>query len=207
MGGSSGGGGGDSSPKGVTIKGGKMKASQRTSSLDRTTNMQREAKATTAGKKFGVMTIEQRRDKAISQLEKRLENPQLPRIGIGGIATGAISDANLRRQIEALRGGADPNFSRSSTGEYVAVGVTTSKGVMGSAGDISGMTASGAKTIIGSDDPSNAVTPEVTSEIVPDDAGNVGLTGGRSTRGSKRTRGKRFGGAGADYGTGILSGN
>ena len=204
MGGGGGSSSGDSQPRGVTIRGGKMKASTPTSSLDRTTDMQREAKATTAGKEFGVMTIEQRREKAISDLEGRLETPQLPRVGFGGVATGAVSEMNLKRQIEALRAGGDPNFARTATGEYVAVGVTTSKGTMGQQGDIVGMSPvqRGSTLMANGGDTTPAVTPEVTPEVVPDDM-QTAMLSGEVTK-TRRTRGKRFGGAGSGEGEGIL---
>lgn len=153
----SGGGGGDgppmdnNSPSGVTIRGGRMRASTPTSSIDRTTDRQLEEKVTTAGKTFGVMDVNQRRDMAIKQLEKRLANPQ---IRFGGIGT-AVSNINLRNQIEALKAGGVANFNRSETGEYVAVGVTTeSGGTLGREGQISGMTARGkeASSTIGQDE-------------------------------------------------------
>lgn len=201
MGGSSGGGGGDSQPRGVTIRGGKMRASTPTSSLDRTTDMQREAKATTAGKEFGVMSEQQRRDLAISQLQQRLDKPDIPRIGI----VGAMTEASLRRQIEALQGGATPEFMRSTeSGKYVAVGATTAKGTLGRQGEISGMTARPQTTMMQPDngDSTPEVTPEVTPEIVPDDAQAAMLSGAASK--TRRTRGKRFGGAGSGEGEGIL---
>ena len=65
------------------------------------------------------------RDAARMQLENRLINPQLPRIGFGGVATGAISEANLKRQLSALEAGGRPQFRRTRTGRYVATGVTS----------------------------------------------------------------------------------
>lgn len=66
------------------------------------------------------------RDAARMQLENRLINPQLPRIGFGGVATGAISEANLKRQLSALEAGGRPQFRRTRTGRYVTTGVTSS---------------------------------------------------------------------------------
>jgi len=205
MGGSSGGGGGDSQPRGVTIRGGRMRASTPTSSLDRTTDMQREAKATTAGKEFGVMSEQQRRDLAISQLKDRLENPAIPAISFLGVSSRAIQEANLRKQISALEAGAAPEFMRSTeSGKYVAVGATTAKGTLGRQGEISGMTARPQTTMMQPDngDRTPEVTPEVTPEIVPDDA-QAAMLSGEAIK-TRRTRGKRFAGAGSGEGEGIL---
>jgi len=138
------------------------------------------------------------RQGAIYDLQKRMQNV------VPG-TLGAMSRLNLQKQIDALKAGGTPTKALSSSGRYVTVGVQTKDGQMLGRKSAGGDTAMLFDTQGG--DGSGAVTSEVTSEIVPDDAGNVGLTGGRSTRGSKRTRGKRSGGAGADYGTGILSGN
>lgn len=205
MGGSSSGGGGDSQPKGITIKGGKLKASTPTSSLDRTTDMQQEAKATTAGKEFGVMTQKQRTELAISQLKDRLENPAIPAIGFMGVTSNIIQEANLKAQIKALESGATPEFVRSTeSGQYVAVGATTAKGTLGRQGEISGMTARPQTTMMQPDngDRTPEVTPEVTPEIVPDDA-QASMLSGEAIK-TRRTRGKRFGGAGSGEGEGIL---
>ena len=138
----SGGGGNDSGGGGVTIRGGRMRSSTPYSSVDRTTDRQVEEKATIAGKTFGVMNEDERRELAISQLEERLENPQLPSMGIGGGTSAVISSINLKNQIAALKAGAKANFTRSNTGKYVAVGVTTEGGgTLGREGEISGMTA------------------------------------------------------------------
>lgn len=63
------------------------------------------------------------RDAARMQLENRLINPQLPKIGIGGIATGKVAEANIKRQLDLLASGGRPQFRRTSTGRYVATGV------------------------------------------------------------------------------------
>ena len=133
--------GGNDSPQGVTIRGGKLKGGY-ASSIDRTTDRQLEAKVTTAGKTFGVMSQKERNELAISQLEDRLKNPQLPAVSAFGVTSAVVSKKNLENQLKALRGGANANFSRSTdSGEYVAVGVTTDKGTLGQEGEIAGMTA------------------------------------------------------------------
>jgi len=63
------------------------------------------------------------RDAARMQLENRLINPQLPSIGIGGVATGKIAEANLKRQLDLLASGGKPQFRRTATGRYVTTGV------------------------------------------------------------------------------------
>lgn len=65
------------------------------------------------------------RDAARMQLENRLINPQLPRIGAFGITTGIISDMNLKKQLSDLEAGGRPQFRRTRTGRYVATGVTS----------------------------------------------------------------------------------
>lgn len=134
------------------------------------------------------------RQGAISDLQKRLENT------IPG-TIGAISRANLQRQIDALKAGGTPTKALSVGGRYVTVGVTTKDGKT-----IGRQTAGGDVAKLfdsqGGDDTSPMITPEFTGETSPDDAG-TGLTGA-TKRGSRRsTRGKRFGGAG-DFGQGIL---
>jgi hypothetical protein len=66
------------------------------------------------------------RDAARMQLENRLLNPQLPRIGAFGVSTGIIADMNLKRQMSALEAGGRPQFRRTRTGRYVATSVTSS---------------------------------------------------------------------------------
>lgn len=65
------------------------------------------------------------RDAARMQLENRLINPQLPRIGAFGVTTGIISDMNLKKQLSDLEAGGRPQFRRTRTGRYVATGVTS----------------------------------------------------------------------------------
>lgn len=133
-------------PSGVKIRGGRLKNGY-ASSIDRTTDRQLEAKVTTAGKEFGVMNEEERRQLAITQLEDRIKNPQLPAVGAFGGSSAVVSTKNLENQLKALRAGGMANFSRSTnSGQYVAVGVTTDKGTLGQEGEISGMTARKAPT-------------------------------------------------------------
>lgn len=64
-------------------------------------------------------------DAARMQLENRLLNPQLPRIGAFGVTTGVISDMNLKKQLSDLEAGGRPQFRRTRTGRYVTTGVTS----------------------------------------------------------------------------------
>ena len=64
-------------------------------------------------------------DAARMQLENRLINPQLPRIGAFGVTTGIISDMNLKKQLSDLEAGGRPQFRRTRTGRYVTTGVTS----------------------------------------------------------------------------------
>ena len=206
-----GGGGGGDEPSGITIKGKKGQAgvtfSGYASSLDTTNDKQLEAKATTASKTFGAMTAAQRRAKSISELERRLEKSQLTLPSFGGAVATVVSRQNLRNQISALKEGGFGEYVRSETGAYVTVGVNTKEGggdagLFGRRGDISGTQVRSPRK---EGDPPNQdivpdtpkapeVTPEVTPEVVPDEP----LLNAR-----RRTRGKRFGGAG-DFGEGIL---
>ena len=63
------------------------------------------------------------RDAARMQLENRLMNPQLPAIGVGGVATGKVAEANIKRQLDLLASGGTPQFRRTATGRYVTTGV------------------------------------------------------------------------------------
>lgn len=134
------------------------------------------------------------RQGAIYELEKRKE-ATLPG------AMGVISKLNLQRQIDALKAGGTPTKALTVGGRYVTVGVQTKDG-----GTLGRESAGGSMARMfdsqTGDTSSPEVTPEVTSEVVPDDTG-VGLTG-TGKRGSRRpTRGKRSGQAG-DFGEGIL---
>lgn len=200
-----GGGNGDAppmdnnSPSGVTIRGGRMRASTPTSSVDRTRDRQVEEKATIAGKTFGAMNVSQRRDLAIKQLEGRLKNPQIKVAGVGT----AISGVNLRNQIKALKAGGVANFVRSDTGKYVAVGVTTEEGgTLGREGDISGMTVRKAEAPSTTGEDEQPALTGGADEDAPSDPETSGtLMTPKSTK--RRTRGKRFGGA-ANFEEGIL---
>ena len=199
--GGGGGGGGNDEPSGVTIKG---KPGQRgvtfsgqASSLDRTTDRQLEAKATTASKTFGAMTAEQRRAKSISELEGRLEKSQLKIPGVTGAIATAVSRQNLRNQISALKEGGFGEYVRSETGEYVTVGVNTKEGggdsgLFGRRGDISG-------TQVRSPEEEGDPTNEGANEAAlpgtppPEETAAVAEEETIMTRGRKRTRGKRAG--------------
>ena len=197
-----GGGGGNDEPSGVTIKGKPGQTgvtfSGRASSLDRTTDKQLEAKATTASKTFGAMTAEQRRAKSISELEGRLEKSQLKIPGVTGAIATAVSRQNLRNQISALKGGGFGEYVRSDTGEYVTVGVSTKEGggdadLFGRRGDISGTTVREEEELAqnGGDTPSPTAPTEqeaaaASQEALPEEETIM-------ARGRKRTRGKRAG--------------
>ena len=136
---------------------------------------------------------QQKRELAARQLEQRLEKTVLPG------TLGVIQAASLRKQIADLRAGkADPEFNLAQSGNFVATGTRQ-------AGDDSGMAMNiGSRGLQATNggDRTPEVTPEVTPEIVPDDA-QAAMLSGEAIK-TRRTRGRRFGGAGAGEGEGIL---
>lgn len=157
--------------------------------------LEAEWQAQSSGSKVAQETI---RAGAISELEKRMANVVPGTLGI-------IAKQNLQRQIDALRAGGTPTKALSGSGRFVTVGVKTTEGqILGRGPALEGGQVAGTFDMnLGGDDRTPEVTPEVTGETAPDatTAGSGALE--RTQRGRKRTRGKRFGGAG-DFGEGIL---
>lgn len=137
-------------------------------------------------------TPEAKTEAAIRQLETR--KAQAP-VGI----LGAISRANINQQIEQLQSGtASPQFTFSTSGNIVTTGVRTGTGDGGTTNiaPIVRRTGDGA-------DMTPEITPEVTPEIAPDDTSTL-QTALLAPSKTRRTKYKRFGGAGSQEETGLL---
>ena len=155
----------------------------------------------TTGTEVGRQTI---REGAIYELEKRKEKQLIP--GTIGAIAGVISRANLDRQIEALKEGGDPTKVKSSSGNYVTVGVTTKDGEsLGRPAADGGTVASIRDTsesakqerIAKEEQPDNDIQPKEPPVVTPDETEEDAAVAAEEAtimgRARKRTRGKRAG--------------